>query len=235
MYITCGENMKMNLIKNCGFPEDRVISIPTGVERKFFEVKRNKDMAVKYGLSKDSPIITNVGILRSVKGHEITLQAVKSVIKGVPEAKFLIVGDGPARERLENLVDELSIREYVIFTGFVRSIPEIYSFSDVIVLSSWSEGLPQSLIQAMAAGVPVVATAVGGVPEVVIHGQTGILVEAGDSHGLAEGIIKLLKDPELCKRLTEKAKQHVMDKYTIDHMIEKIEALYLELLKRKTL
>ena len=234
MYITCGENMRMNLIRNCGFPEDRVISIPTGVDRKFFEIKRNKDVAVKYGLSKNSPVITNVGILRSVKGHEVTFKAVKPVIKTVPEAKFLIVGDGPARERLENLVDELGIREYVIFTGFVKSIPEIYSFSDIAVLSSWSEGLPQSLIQAMAAGVPVVATTVGGVPEVVIHEETGILVEAGDSEGLAEGIIRLLKNPELCKRLTEKAKQYVMDKYTMEHMIEKIEALYLELLKRKT-
>jgi len=233
MYITCGEDMRMNLIKKCGFPEDRVISIPTGVDREFFEVKSNKDVAVKYGLSKDSPLITNVGILRSVKGHEITLQAVKSVIKTVPEAKFLIVGDGPARERIEALVDALGIRGYVIFTGFVRDIPEIYSFSDVAVLSSWSEGLPQSLIQAMAAGVPVVATAVGGVPEVVIHKQTGILVEAGDSEGLAEGIVKLLENPELCKRLTERARQLVMDKYTMEHMIEKIETLYSGLLKGK--
>jgi len=230
IYVTCGENMRMNLIKNCGFPQDRVISIPTGVDREFFEVERNKDVAEKYGLSKDSPVITNVGILRSVKGHEITLQAVKSVVKAVPEARFLIVGDGPARQRLENLVDEFGIREYVLFTGFVRGISEIYSFSDVAVLSSWSEGLPQSLIQAMAAGVPVVATAVGGVPEVVIHEETGILVEAGDSEGLAEGIIKLLKDPELCKRLVERARQCVMDKYTMEHMIGKIEALYRELL-----
>lgn len=85
----------------------------------------------------------------------------------------------------------------------------------------------------MAAGVPVVATAVGGVPEVVIHEQTGLLVEAGDSQGLARGVIKLLEDPGLCRRLAEKAKQHVMDRYTMDHMIESIEALYIELLKRK--
>jgi|Deesub1362A_J573_1020465.scaffolds.fasta_scaffold00173_30 glycosyltransferase involved in cell wall biosynthesis len=233
MYITCGDDMRMRLIKDCGFPEDRVISIPTGVDREFFEVRRDKRRAVRYGLSKDSPVIVNVGILRSVKGHEVTFRAVRTVIERVPDARFLIVGDGPARERLERMVDDLDIRKYVIFTGFVRDITEIYSLSDIAILSSWSEGLPQSLTQAMAAGVPVVATAVGGVPEVVIHEQTGLLVEAGDSQGLARGVIKLLEDPGLCRRLAEKAKQHVMDRYTMDHMIESIEALYIELLKRK--
>ncbi len=150
--------MRNNLITRCGFPESKVVSIPTGVSSDFFHIKKNHEKKLKYGLDTNSIVITNVGILRSVKGHEVTFKSVKMVVESVPHAKFLIVGDGPRKEALVNLVHDLGISGHVIFTGFVENIPEIYSFSDVAVLSSWSEGLPQSLLQAMAAGVPVVAT-----------------------------------------------------------------------------
>ncbi len=225
-YITCGENMRDNLIYNCGFPSEKVVSIPTGVGQRFFDVSRDKDNAAKHGLSSCCPIITNVGILRSVKGHEITFQSVKSVINTFPDAKFLIVGDGPARARLEDLVDSLGIRKSVVFAGFLNDIHEIYSFSDVVVLSSWSEGLPQSLLQAMAAGVPVVATRVGGVPEVIIPEKTGLLVEPGDHEGLAGSIIRILQDSDLKERMVNEAKELVQSGYTESIMLDKIESLY---------
>ncbi len=233
IYITCGEDMRIKLVKNCGFPEDRVMSIPTGVGEEFFRVKRDKEKGIKYGIPEDSPVITNVGILRSVKGHEVTFQAVRLVIKAVPEARFLIVGDGPARKRLESMVDELGIRKYVIFTGYVSDIPEIYSFTDIAVLSSWSEGLPQSLLQAMAVGVPVVATRVGGVPEVVIHKETGILVEPGDYEGLASGVIRVMNEASLRECMVAKARELIKSRYTVTHMLDKIESLYKDLLARK--
>ncbi|MBI4683238.1 MAG: glycosyltransferase family 4 protein, partial [Nitrospirae bacterium] len=108
-----------------------------------------------------------------------------------------------------------------------------YSISDLAVLSSWSEGLPQSLLQAMAAGVPVIATRVGGVPEVVIHEKTGLLVEPGDHEALAKGIIRILDNRDFSLRLVESAKDNVKNKHSVTHMIEKTESLYENLLKQK--
>lgn len=232
IYITCGDNMRNNLVQNCGFPPDKVVSIPTGVSPDFFMVKRQPENKIRYGLDADSIVVTNVGILRSVKGHEVTLNSVRKVIEAVPQARFLIVGDGPARKRLEKMTEDLGIARYVVFTGFVENIPGIYSFSDVAVLSSWSEGLPQSLLQAMAAGVPVVATKVGGVSEVVIHEKTGILVEPGDHEALGKGIIRILSSHDASERLIEGAKELIMKGYSVNHMIDKIEGLYKTLLKQ---
>jgi glycosyltransferase involved in cell wall biosynthesis len=233
MYISCGDNMRDNLIKKCGFPESKVVSIPTGTDLEYFNVPRNKEAKLKYGIDIDASVITNVGILRSVKGHEVTLGTVKKVISASPDARFLIVGDGPRQAELEKMVKALGISEYVIFAGFVDNIPEIYSFSDVAVLSSWSEGLPQSLLQAMASGVPVVATGVGGVPEVVIHEKTGVLVEAGDHEALAKGVIKILTDNGFASQLVDNAKELVQKEHSLNHMIDKIEDLYNTLLKQK--
>ncbi|HBH61862.1 MAG TPA: hypothetical protein DDX85_09020, partial [Nitrospiraceae bacterium] len=119
VYITCGENMKDHLVKRCGFPGHKVVSIPTGVGPEFFDVKRDRDAGRKYGLDTDSVVITNVGILRSIKGHEVTLKAVKTVAGAYPKARFLLVGDGPRKEILERLVQDLGISQQVIFTGFV--------------------------------------------------------------------------------------------------------------------
>jgi glycosyltransferase involved in cell wall biosynthesis len=233
MFIACGDNMRDNLINNCGFPADKVVNIPTGVGMEFFEVTRNTEAKLKYGLSVGSPVITNVGILRSVKGHEVTLRSVRTIIESFPDAKFLITGDGPRKDALVNLANELGIEQHVIFAGFIENIPEIYSFTDVAILSSWSEGLPQSILQAMAAGVPVVATRAGGVPEVIIHEKTGILVETGDHEGLAKGIIKILNNQSSAKQLAENAKELIRREHSVNHMLDKIEELYKKLLDQK--
>lgn len=233
MYITCGENMRVNLTANCGFPADRVVSIPTGVGPEFFSVKKQAEARAKYGLDVDAAVVTNVGILRSVKGHEVTFKAVRAVVDKVPHARFLIVGDGPMKEAFEKTVHDTGIADYVIFTGFVKDIPEVYSISDAAILSSWSEGLPQSLLQAMAAGVPVTATKVGGVPEVVIHEKTGLLLEAGDHEALAKNIIRLLTDSDLSRSLADSAKEHIMNEHSLESMLDKLEGLYRGLLKKK--
>jgi glycosyltransferase involved in cell wall biosynthesis len=168
-----------------------------------------------------------------VKGHEVTFRSVKTVVETIPNARFLIVGDGPRQSELERMVRDLGISEYVIFAGFVDNIPEIYSFSDAAVLSSWSEGLPQSLLQAMASGVPVIATRVGGVPEIVINEETGILVDAGDHEALAEGIVRILRDSTEAVRFTENAKKLVSEEHSLTHMIDRIEELYKELINSK--
>jgi len=233
LYITCGEVMRMNLIRDCGFPEDRVISVPTGVDEGFFGIRRDKSICRRYGIMETAPVITNIGILRKVKGHEVTLRAVRRVIKEIPDAVFLIVGDGPRRDALERFVDELGIRKHVIFTGYLDDISGVYAFTDVVILSSWSEGLPQSLLQAMAAGIPVVATRVGGVSEVVSHEKTGLLVEPGDHEALADGIIKVIREPILREQMVTLAKGLVRSRYTLNQMLDAIERAYINAIQNK--
>lgn len=233
VYITCGENMRRTLVESCGFPGDKVVSIPTGVGLEFFEVKRSALPRAKYGLSDDNAVISNVGVLRSVKGQEVTLKAVKKVVASYPMARFLFVGDGPGRRRLTLLAEELGVAKYVSFTGYVKDVPEIFSFTDVSVLSSHSEGIPQSLLQAMAAGVPVVATNVGGVPEVITHEQTGLIVPPADHEALADGIIRILRNPTIAASFGAKAKDFIMGRHSSGAMLDRIENLYMELLGRK--
>jgi glycosyltransferase involved in cell wall biosynthesis len=231
VYISCGDNMRDTLVGRCGFPKERVVSIPTGVEEIFFGVKRDSSAAAKYGVPPGAFVVANVGVLRRVKGHEVTLRAVGEVVAKIPQAVFLIVGDGPRRAALEDLAHELGVDDHVIFTGHVRDIPEVYSFSDAAVLSSLSEGLPQSVVQAMAAGVAVVATSVGGVAEVVRRGETGQLVESGDHKALAAAIVRLFKDRGPCMDMAENAKRFVRRDYSSEIMLDKLEALYERLLK----
>ncbi|MBV6342453.1 glycosyltransferase family 4 protein [Candidatus Magnetobacterium casensis] len=233
-YITCGLNMRDNLIKNCGFPPERVVSIPTGIDERFLDTPRQPQARTEYDLDANAVVISNVGILRTVKGQEVTLQAFKRVLEALPHARCLLVGDGPGRNRLENVAKTLGISEHVIFTGYVEDVARIYSFSDVCVLSSFSEGVPQSVLQAMAVGVPVVATRVGGVPEVVVHEETGLLVDSGDHEAIAAQILRLVNDPALVIKLTKNARTFVLKDHCLEAMVSKIEHLYMTLLQRKT-
>ena len=230
MYITSGENMQRTLVEQCSFPAEKVISIPTGVPSEFFDVKKDAGMKKKYGLQENAIVITNVGILRKVKGHEITLQAVRPVVDKFPEARFLLAGGGPDREVLQQMAENMGISGFVIFTGHVENIPEIYSFTDVAILSSWSEGVPQSILQAMACSVPVVATKVGGVPEIITSGENGILVAPGDYAAIAEGVIKILSNPVMASEFSYNARCLVREKHSMSHMLDKIEGLYTMLL-----
>ncbi|MCI4625897.1 MAG: glycosyltransferase family 4 protein [Candidatus Magnetoovum sp. WYHC-5] len=233
MYLTCGDTMKNNLIENGGFPPDRVISIPTGIDKRFFHIQRNDELRKAYGLLPHHIVVANAAILRGSKGHEITLKAASIVLKTNPNVRFLIVGDGPKRKRLEATTVELGIADRVIFTGFIHDVSSVYSFTDIFVLSSWSEGLPQSLMQAMAARLPVVATMVGSVPEIVLHEKTALAASAGDYEIIAKHILRLIDDKELVNRLTENAFTLVSQKHTLEVMLDKIEELYHKLLKNK--
>ncbi|GAB6182650.1 glycosyltransferase family 4 protein [Thermodesulfovibrio hydrogeniphilus] len=232
LFITCGENMRKNLIENNGFPSEKVISIPTGVEEKFFYVKRDKSIKQKFGLDQNNQIIINVGILRLVKNHELTIIAFSKVLNEFPFAKLFLIGEGPRKNFLMDLVKKLNIENSVIFTGFQEDVTPFYSVADVFVLSSKSEGLPQALLQAMAVGVPVVATAVGGVPEVVKHEITGLLTKPDDADELAENIIKVLKNPRFGEIMAEKAKKEIKEKHSLKAMLDKIESVYMELVSK---
>lgn len=155
------------------------------------------------GIPAEALVLLSVGRFSPEKAHAGLLRAAAALKRraGTPAFRLVMVGDGPERERLKALCRELELTDLVVFTGTTAGVPVYYSLADVFVLPSRSEGSPNALLEAMASGTPVVATAVGGVPEVVRSGDTGLLVPANDVNALASGIAELLSDQELRRRL----------------------------------
>lgn len=181
------------------------------------------------GLNTENSVIVTVGRLNKEKGHRFLLEAAHDVIRAFPDAVFLIVGKGPLEVELKNMAKELGLSKNVIFTGFFKDLPKILKLMDIFVLPSVSEGVPVCLLEAMAAGKPVIATNVGGVPEIVHHEKTGLVIESRNVHGLAKAIILLLEDKEKAKELGEKGQAFINKRFSTEVMIQKIEGIYKEL------
>ena len=161
------------------------------------------------------------------------ISAMAIIKKEVPNCRLIIIGDGSSRTDLENLVVEKNLEKNVKFLGFRRDIPGLLMEMNVFVLPSLWEGLGNVILEAMAAQRPVVATKVGGIPEMVNHNETGFLVPPGDSKMLAAEILKLLKDSQMRINMGKAGRERVEEKFSIDNTVNGLEAVYDELIKRK--
>lgn len=216
-------------------PPEKFVTIFSGVEMEpFLKINVDRNMKRKeFNLSEDVKVVGTVARLVPIKGHKYLLQAIPKIVKEVSGVKFLLVGDGPLRAELESLADELGIADYVIFCGLRDDVPEILSILNLFVLPSLNEGMGKAIIEAEAAQLPVIATSVGGIKEIVVDGVTGLLVPPKDSDGLASAIIRLLKEEELAKEMGRKGKEKFIPYYCAEGMVEKIENLYKELMENK--
>lgn len=239
--ITLSEGLKKELVNIKIAPSSKISIIPLGLELDRFispDVRKNR-FKTSLGIAPDTLLVGIVGRLVPIKGHRVFLEAVRKIMKlrldisDLQPVKFIVIGDGELRSELEEYTDGLDIREHVIFTGFRADLPDIYADTDIIVLSSYNEGTPVSLIEAMTAGVPIVATKVGGVSDLIHDGVTGLLVPAGDADALAAGVIRLLDDPALRKQMGENAKKAVYPKYDVSNLVKNMDELYNMLLKEK--
>jgi glycosyltransferase involved in cell wall biosynthesis len=176
-------------------------------------------------LPSDGPVIGTVGRLDTQKAHRVLLEAAPLVLERHPNARFVFVGDGPLRARLEDQAAALGVQDTVIFTGARDDVPRWLASFDVFVLPSLFEGLCYAVIEAQAAGVPVVATPVGGVRETVIDEETGILVPPADSQATARAILRLLERPEDGRRLAAEASARV-GRFSAERMVEETIAVY---------
>jgi glycosyltransferase involved in cell wall biosynthesis len=174
-----------------------------------------------------------VAALRPEKNHELFLEAAAWIRRKVPQARFLVVGDGAQRGRLEGLAAELSLSESVRFLGTRNDVPAVLSLLDVLVLSSHMEANPVSILEAMACERPVVATAVGSVPESVIDGRTGYLVPPGDAGRIAERVIELFQDPARRAAFGRAGREHVAAHGSSQRMVEGYQDLIAGLYARK--
>jgi glycosyltransferase involved in cell wall biosynthesis len=177
---------------------------------------------------REPAVITTVGRLSPPKAPLVLLEALRN-LNGRP-FRALLVGDGPQREKVESLIGRAELADRVVLMGERRDIPEILRSSDIFVLSSWSEGLPRAVIEAMVAGLPVIASSVGGVPELVDHGITGLLVPPGNPAALAGAIRTLLEKPEMARCMGERGRMKAIRKFSLTTTVSKTLSLYDDLL-----
>lgn len=210
------------------------ITIYDGIEIEKFKMDfLPEKKKLEFGIEPEELVVGSISKLWEGKGLEEILRAAQKVILVVPNVKFIFVGEGYLREKLERLTQELGLSNHVIFTGFRRDIPEINAIFDIAVLASLFEGLGRVLLEAMVLGKPVVATRVGGIVDVVDDGKNGILVPPGDYNAFATALITLLQDRQLRVKMGEAAKQKIDERFSAQTMVKKIEELYDELISQK--
>jgi glycosyltransferase involved in cell wall biosynthesis len=193
--------------------------IPLGIDLARFE---NAQPA----LAGPRPLIGNVARLAEQKGHRYLVDAAPRVLARHPQARFVVAGDGELRGTLEELVRERGLADHVELLGARDDVPELLASFDVFAFPSLFEGLCLAVIEAQAAGVPVVATPVGGIRETVVPGETGLLCRPRDAEALADGILRLLERPDEASALAAEARRRVRERFTTERMVEATLALY---------
>ena len=234
--VTVSEGQRRELAAYGVASLDKIAVVPLGFELDALlncESLRGQ-LRRELGISEGVALVGIVARLTAIKNHRLFLDAARLIVEAGQEAMFLVVGDGELRAELEAYVAKLGLAERVIFTGWRRDLPRIYADFDVVALSSLNEGTPVSLIEAMAAARPVVATRVGGVSDVVLDKKSGYLVQSKDVEGLARGILDLLRAPDRAREMGQKGREAVHLRFAAQTLITNIERLYAELLRQKS-
>ena len=217
-----------------GVVADRASVIPNGIDLSGWQALPDRKAArAELDLAPEAPVIGTIGRLHGQKGHEFLLAAAAKVIAEVPDATFLIAGYGPLRERLEARAAELGVSSSVRFLGYRKDVQRILSALDVFVLPSLWEGMSNAILEAMAAGKPVVATAVDGNLDQVIDGETGLLVPPADAGVLANALIDLIGDRQKARDMGERGRERVERDFPIRAMTAAYLDLYEKLLNEK--
>jgi glycosyltransferase involved in cell wall biosynthesis len=215
-----------HMIEHEGCPAEKTVVIPNGVDVERFHPRwPDAVLRKELGLEVRQPVAGIIAALRPEKNHQLFLRAAALVRHTLPAVKFLVVGDGPEREKLENLSQALDLDGVVHFLGARHDIPEILSVIDVVVLTSHREASPVAILEAMAAEKPVVATRVGSVADTVLDGMTGYLVDPGNAEAVAHGIVELLMHPERAAAFGRAGREQVLLHGTLDQMVRGYENL----------
>jgi len=215
-------------LRGMGISEGKISTIDNGIDLAPFA---SAQPALAQEIAKgDRLLIGTAGRMVAQKGMDYFLRAAREVLNEAPQTMFAIVGDGPDRQKLEGLAQELKISEQVIFTGSRTDMPQVYASFDVFVLASIDEGMPMAILEALASSRAVVATQVGAVPKLIVAGQTGMLVPATDVRALADAILVLVRNPDLRARLGRGGSALVQKQFSSRVMSEQYLRLYEGLL-----
>ena len=228
--IAVSHEIKNELVTLGIAPKEQIMVVPLGIElEQFSHASRVRgELHRELGFDPEAPVVGIVGRIFPIKNHRRFLTAMQKVASARADARFVVVGDGILRAEMEVLARDLGIAEKTVFVGWRGDLDRVYAALSALVVSSDNEGTPMSAIEAMAAGVPVVATRVGGLPDLVEEGRTGLLVPASDVMGLASAVLQVLNDEPLRNRMGSLAST-AAGKFGADRLATDMERLYLDL------
>ena len=230
--ITCGEVMRQCLIEDYGFRPEALSSIPTGVDfAGFTPSKTREQMRAELGIAADSFLVLMVGVVRGVKRYDVAIRGFAKLLAELPNARLVIAGDGPMFSDMKALCSELGIQDAVLWLGHRQDVPNLMNAADTVLLTSRSEGVPQALTQALGLGLPCVATRVGGVPEIIQHEQSGLLVPSGGFDEVAAALLRIYRNRDWALALGRRGQEFIRAHLSLARMIEKTEDLYRDLLR----
>lgn len=224
-FIAASEAIRRMLISD-GVPESRAITVHEGIDVEHIVAAPAVNVHEAFWLPHGAPVVGNVAALVPHKGQRHLVEAARIVVRQVPDARFVILGEGELREPLERLVHDYHLEKHVLLPGFRTDVLGCIKGFDVFVLSSVTEGLGTSLLDAMACARPIVATRAGGIPEVVEHRVNGLLVEPRQAEALAAAIVELLNDAALRRQMGEAGFIRASRRFTLERMIAGTAAVY---------
>jgi glycosyltransferase involved in cell wall biosynthesis len=230
-FIAVSEEVRESIIRQIGPIQDKIFTICNAVNLEPFERPGDKAaLCNQLGLETHSHLVATVGRLTEQKGHCYLIDAATTVVSAYPDTHFLFIGDGELRDELQQQIQQAGLAANIHSLGIRDDVPHLLAAVDLFVLPSLWEGLSVALLEAMAAGKPIVATAVSGTTQAMTHGQTGLVVPPRDSQALAEAIVQLLSNPAQAQAMGWAAKQHVTMNYSAQKQATEHLALYRQLL-----
>jgi len=216
-----------------GLPAEKLVTIPNGVDVSAYKADRGK-LHGELDLPAEARIALFLGRLSSQKGPDILLDAAAALCHRMPELHFILAGDGPLRGKLHMAAEREGLLSQIHFMGRRDDVAELLADADLLVLPSRWEGMPNAVLEAMAAARPVVATDVGGCPELVADGQTGLIVPQDDAAALADAIEKIISDPDLGREMGAAGRERAQREFPIEKMVRMNEQLYEKIVSKNT-
>ncbi|KAA3658314.1 MAG: glycosyltransferase [Calditrichaeota bacterium] len=232
--LSVSEVLSDQLAKRIGYPREKIQTLVNGVDLdKFIDHRHLENYKEIVDLPADTPVFGSVGRLVQVKNYPLLLRSAKKVFEKMPNARLLLVGAGPLYPETKAMIQELGIAEKTIFIRWRKNIPDYIRAMDVFILPSFSEGMSNTILEAMACSRTVIATDVGGNPELVDNNKTGMLVPSDDDEAMSAAIIDLLHNTEKRRTFAAAGRRKVEEQYTFQQMIRRYEKLYIELAEEK--
>jgi glycosyltransferase involved in cell wall biosynthesis len=231
-FIAASEAIRQILVAD-GVPADRAVTVHEGIDLEHVRAAPPVKVHEVFWLPHHAPVVGNVAALVPHKGQRHLIEAAHLVVRDVPDARFLILGEGELREQLERQVRDHHLEKHVLLPGFRTDVVGCIKGCDLFVMSSVTEGLGTSLLDAMACSKAIVATRTGGIPEVVDDGVNGVLVQPRDPHGMAAAIVRLLGNNGERRRMGEAGLERLREHFTIERMVAETAAVYARLVGRR--
>ena len=222
----CASDLIRRMLVGDGIPEDRTVTVHEGIDLERIAATPPIDPHAEFWLPHGAPVVGNVAALVAHKGQRHLIAAAALALREVPDARFVIAGEGELRPALERQIHDLRLEKHVLLAGFRPDVLSLHKGFDLFVMSSVTEGLGTSLLDAMACGKAIVATSAGGIPEVVVDGETGLLVPPRDDAALAAAIVALLKDPARRAAMGRAGLERVRRLFSAERMVQETLGVY---------